>query len=111
MHGFKQVPNGPNQILKGKGFYISYVPPAHFREQRSCDASLANMLAGMATMMSGKKHSNDGAETALNADGKWMILKGDYRKDYAGLVKKGKKACIAFYLTQKDEAGSEWSTD
>ena len=89
-----------NQILKGKGYYISYnaFPP-------SGSFGLFDF-----TVLS----SDDGLpETALviPKDGgkEFLILKGDFRKDYES--KNGLEECIKFYLDNKKEHGSTWSTD
>jgi len=69
------------EILKGKGFHISY-----------------NGL------------TSEGAETAL-CKNEYLILLGDYREDFRPLVKKGYKACLAKFdeLVKNGAKKSPWS--
>lgn len=98
------IPTGNgNEILDGDGFFVSYNPnPAGGN-------SLCTMLGKLAAVTTG-----DGAfaiqqpETALVVDGKFMILNGDFRQDYEGLVPQGLEACKTFFKSQDDV--SVWST-
>jgi hypothetical protein len=83
---------GPNVLLEGEGFEISYNPGNYFG-------------------LSSFSRDTGGAETALMKDGKYFILNGDYRKDYEELVDKGFEACIKFYLAQHPTKRSSWSNE
>ena len=77
---------GTNEVMRGKGFYISYA------------------VAGSGPT---------GDETALvkvtKGASKFYILNGDWRKEYKPIIKKGYKACKAFFDAHKDEYLNTWS--
>lgn len=109
---FQQNPGSPNELLEGEGFYLSYNPghynPGHYGPK--------NLLGALAVALGGDPSMEIvTAETALcvqHPDGReWLILNGDFRKDYEGLVDQGLAACRAFYNSQKDEHKSPWSTE
>lgn len=52
----------------------------------------------------------DGEETALYADDIWMILTGDFRKEYLEAFP-NKKKCIAVYKKYKKKFRNNYSTD
>ena len=80
---------GPgNYILEGDGFYVSYAP----------DTS-GSFLA----------RSGDADETALCKDGTFLILKGDWRKQYEPLVDQGYEACVALFRANEAGHRSQWS--
>jgi len=83
-----------NQVLNYDKFFISYIRP------------------GAMAFMSLFNSDGGGEETALcikkNGDVKYLILNGDYRKQYEKLAPKGLKACKAFYEKNKHKASS-WS--
>ena len=73
-----------NTIIKGKNFWISYNP-----------------------------NTDCGKETALCQDKnpQYLILLGDYKKDYEELIPKGYKACSAKFneLLSNGAIKSKWS--
>ena len=94
-----------NEVLNGKGFYISY----------NSDTSTSKMGLGMflnklGGLMGGLE--DDGrAETALVKKGKknvFYILNGDFRKQYEKLFPSFNK-CLKFFMENK-ENWSKWST-
>lgn len=71
--------NTGNQVLKGDGFHISYNP-----------------------------RTDQGEETALCKNGKYLILLGDYREAYERLVPEGYAACLDYFRTHNGKH-SPWS--
>jgi hypothetical protein len=91
---WQETKNG-NLYLEGGDFYISY---------NSMNGTLVSEIPMFA--------SDEGSsETALCADGSFMILNGDFRAEYEVLVDCGFEACYAFYLNNKAKHGSSWSTE
>lgn len=87
------VNNSGNEVLDGDGFYISYQP---------------DTAAGpFGAFFSGNGETLD--ETALVKDGKFFILNGDWREQYAELVPNGWDACKSFFDKHADEHKSVWS--
>lgn len=80
------------------GVFISYNPKIH---SNAFDDFL--VLCGEAEDRSGKD------ETAIKVDDVWMILNGDFTKDY--LACESKEECINFYKNKKEEYRSDFSTD
>ena len=84
---------GNNLILRGKGFYISYNPVA--------GSSISSWAS-----------DNGSVETALvnkSAKHTYLILNGDFRKDYEKIISEGYRACKKFYESKKEEFDSSWS--
>lgn len=80
---------GGNEILRGDGFFISYN---------------AAPCVGLSFWS-----SDEGSpETALVVDGKYYILNGDFRNEYAAIVDEGRAACLKFFAGKPDLASS-WS--
>jgi len=81
-----------NQILDCGDFYISF---------RANTSDFGSIFTG----------DDDGAgETALCSNGgKYMILNGDFRKDYEKRVDKGFEECLKFYKSKKKKYSSVWS--
>lgn len=107
---FKRPPEGQtNEILDREQFYLSYQPSP--TGNRGPIGWFAVALTGDERLLNKKP------ETALcvyHPDGReWLILYGDFRKDYEGILASGGglAECIAFYLTQKDEHKCPWSTE
>lgn len=86
---------GSNQIIQGKDFYIS------FNSSPGGDISFF-------------KSDNASAETALcitrNSKTHFLILNGDFRKEYEKAIKNGLGACLNVYIRHKKENGSSWTT-
>ena len=80
-----------NEVLDGEDFLISY----NLRPWQG---------------VSFFKSDTGGAETALVKDNVFLILNGDYRKQYEELVPKGFEACKAFFDSQPVENVSSWTT-
>ena len=70
-----------NEILQGDGFYLSF-----------------NAYVG---------------ETALHIEqgGKWLILDGDFRKEYTEAFPHGLEACLEVYKAHREEFCSFWSVN
>lgn len=89
MTKFRKNPSGSNYLLEGEGFYISYN---------------SHPGGGINFFM-----ADDGRdETALciekeNGDRLWLILNGDFRKEYEERFPKGLDACIELYQKLKQE--------
>ena len=95
-----------NEIIQCEGYYISY--------RATKPDSPISMLCTMMMQIHNQPCAAEEykGETALKADDEpWLILQGDYRKEYAALASQGYDICKEFYLSQKDEARSDWSTD
>jgi len=91
------IKGGPfNQVLEGKGFFISYNPRP-------------------GQMFGGWVADDGGDETALVRTGKgrntYYILNGDFRKDYEKLINDGFVACKKFYDKKRKKFKSSWSTE
>lgn len=100
-----------NQVLNGVGFYISYNRNTAAGHLAGSLTNLANKVAPLAGLES---TFDDGEETALcikkGGDQEWLILKGDFRKEYE-LAFPSIKKCRAVYEKHKESARSQWSTD
>lgn len=105
-NGWKKMGAG-NYVLSGDGFFISYLPVKGRDPKIGIIDSIAALLMGRD--MARKE------ETALvkkNGDDRdYLILNGDYRKDYERLVPHGYDECKKFYDTKKVEHKSNWSHD
>lgn len=78
---------GPNYVLKGDGFHLSYNETAYIFGANYRD------------------------ETALIKDGNYYILNGDWREDYKKLLAQGFEACKKFFDKNNiGENASSWST-
>lgn len=99
---------GNNIALQGDGFYISYndatgqEDPLLYETSKSMDALLGVLLG---------QEVKRQEETAICFDDTFLILNGDFRKEYEKLVDKGLDACVEFYNKHKAELRSIWSTD
>jgi len=80
-----------NMILDGGDFYISFNP---------CPWAGTKMF----------ESDTDRGETALCKDGKFLILNGDFRKEYEGVFGEGYTACFAVYEQHRAEFDSSWTT-
>lgn len=82
---------GPgNSVVEGDGFYVSY----------ASDTS-KNIFA----------NDDDGEETALVKGNNFLILNGDYRKDYEPLIPQGYDVCLDFFKSKPKTARSDWSNE
>lgn len=91
-------PLGTNEVLEGKGFYISYNP--NTSDVCSSFTNFGNALGG---------NFKDGEETALCYDGSFYILEGDFRKEYASAFPKGLNECKKVFEKHKVTNRSNWS--
>lgn len=82
-----------NSMLSGEGFYVSYNP----------DPSSSELGAFMDW-----GSDNGGPETALVVDGVFLILNGDFRKEYE-IAHPDIEACRAVYEKHKGKHDSSWS--
>ena len=100
MTTFEKNPNGgTNYVLEGDGFYLSF-------------------NAAPCADMSFFRSDSGGSETALAVeDGKpdggtlWLILNGDFRKEYEEAFARGIEGCLAVYESHRSTKRSSWSTD
>ena len=98
---FEQNPHGgTNELIQGDGFYLSYQPN---RNPMGLSVFRADTEEG---------------ETALCVpDGRpdggtvWMILNGDFRREYEEAFAGGLPACVAVYESHRAERRSSWSSD
>ena len=101
-----------NQIIQGKGFYLSYNPSAGKR-------LFEEALAAIVSVISGEEYGSGVGETALHVDeydeylggSCWFILNGDFRDEYAAAFPGGLPAVLAVYAKHKAASRSNWSTD
>lgn len=97
-----------NQILKNGDFYISYNKDPQGSE-------MAEICGSILSLASGNSDFNESREeTALVKEGEkyqFLILNGDFRKDYEKLIDKGYKECKKFYNKNKKKYQSIWSSD
>jgi len=96
---WKKIGNNTNEILEDENFYISY----NRNTQTPIFCEIFNAFSG--------EEVTDGEETALNANNKWYILTGDFRKEYEAAFPQGLDACMKVYNRFKDEFRNNWSTD
>lgn len=80
-----------NEILRGDGFYISYMRPGALQH------------IPWAASEQGQ------AETALCVGDEFYILNGDFRKEYEAAFPGGLKSVLEVYEKNKDQC-SPWST-
>ena len=85
-----------NEVLEGDGFYISFLP------------NTRNFMGFESKLFAGDDKGQ--GETALVKDGTYLILNGDYRKEYEEAVPNGYEACRAVYESHQHKASS-WSED
>lgn len=107
---FERQPGARNEVLNGDGFYVSY----NARTGADGLSALIGLVA--ASMIGNDAMAEPAEETALCVDHpggrpEWLILNGDFRKDYEGIAPLGLSACLEFYRSQKDSAKSPWSTE
>lgn len=102
-----------NEILEGRGFFISYNPNTNL--SKSGLGKVYNLMGAQIGHITGITLEDDGrAETALvkknneTRPRKFYILNGDFRKEYSELVPKGFKTCYKFF-NSKSEFKSGWS--
>jgi len=82
-----------NFVLKGKGFAISYNPKPNSTPMiASMDSFLGSMLGG----------GVGSEETALIKNGKYYILDGDFRKEYAKVFLNGYTECKKIFTKNKE---------
>lgn len=99
-----------NEILEGKGFFISYNPNTNSDEV----GRLLNDTGVLIGLMNGVdlKKPEVAEETALvklDEQNVYYILDGDFRKQYTKLLPLGFKKCLEFYKS-KPKQQSNWST-
>lgn len=100
---WKKVAN--NCILQGKDFFISYNPNTGKGHMNGLLTDMGNAL-GNPIGVSFK----DGEETAVKGKkGEWMILEGDFRKEYLAAFPSYDKV-VAVYKKHKAKHNSSWST-
>ena len=91
-----------NEVLTGRNFHISYNPDSSKSHGTELLTMLGNVLGGDVT---------DGEETALCYKGRFDILEGDFRKEYAVAFPKGLTACKRVFKKHEEEHRSNWTTD
>ena len=85
-------------VARGKDFFVSYA-----------DIQANPVAMALSSIFSGGA-SQAHEETALiGKGGKYYILNGDFRDEYAPLVPKGWKACLAFFRSREPAFGSSWT--
>jgi len=89
--------NGNNYILHRNGYGISFNPDMGNDEIIKLAEMINNRL--LALIGEPPKKMREGAETALIKDGKFYILKGDFRSIYEKL--KTFDECYAFFKVNK----------
>lgn len=99
-----------NEILSGDGFFISYNKDTGVDHMGGLFASMGNAILGAA---GSEEELQDGEETAIvleEGDRTFLILEGDYRKEYEEAFPSLEK-CMAVYEKHKAKHQSNWSTD
>lgn len=91
-----------NEVLKGEGFAISYNPNTQAVPGMAEIQKLGELLSG------GQLPAKTPEETALIKDDQFLILNGDFRKEYEELLPKGYEACKEFYESRQT-LQSKWS--
>jgi len=87
-----------NEVLNFDWGYISYNP----------DTSTGNPMAGFFSMLGDSLGIDSEEETALVIDGKFKILKGDFRREYEKC--RNKEEALEIYNKNIDQK-SDWSTE
>lgn len=85
--------NGINSVLEVKDFYISFNGDT-------------NSMLGMSMF---DWDNNGSCETALCKGDSFLILNGDFRKEYEKVISKGYKACKEVFNKFKKKHKSSWS--
>lgn len=98
---------GDNRILTGKGFYISYLNPNKI--SNSLKTGILGTFDVMSELLGVKQYRR--IETALVKGDSFLILTGDFRKEYEKVLKKGYDACLKVYKSNKAKHRNNWSTD
>jgi len=92
MYQFKDNPHGTNQVMRlTKTSYVSFnTKPWRKYAFLSSD--------------------DGGSETALVIDGVFLILKGDWRKEYVEAANEDIASCVDVFLNNREHI-STWSTE
>jgi len=94
-----------NEVLAGDGFYISYNPSI---KANPFDSVLVGL--GEAESRVGLDETALCVEDSTNPMGRcFLILNGDFRKDYEEAFPLGKEACIAVYEKYREEYRSDFT--
>ena len=101
-----KITEAGNAILNGDEFYVSYLNP---ETQSEFAKEMDAVAGGLIQVVMGNRPERT-KETALCRDGSYLILKGDWRKDYEKIIDKGYGACKKFYDKKKDKYDSDWSS-
>lgn len=83
-----------NKIVHGEGFMVSY-------------NDFLNISGN--TLGSAMGSDNRSAETALCFDNTYLILNGDFRKEYEAVIDEGLDACKKVYEAHSETNNSSWS--
>jgi len=95
------IPQDKNDVLAGEGFHVSYIHRTGANTKAFTE--IFNQLG---------EEVKDGEETALYLEEEklWLILEGDFRKQYEKAFPKGIEACRAVY-NKNIKHRSNWSSD
>lgn len=99
-----------NLVLDYKDFYISYNPNTY---EASAMAMEKNVLSfDIEKLGNVLGHKSNGEETALccYTSGSFLILNGDFRKEYEEIGDNLEKA-ISFFRSKEAEFNSDWTVD
>lgn len=84
-----------NEILTGDGFYISYNPKPCF-DSNFIKSDGGQAETALCIRRSGKNH--------------WLILNGDFRREYEAAFLIGLGACLSVWTKYKETHASTWSS-
>lgn len=104
MTDWKKQPH--NEILQGENFYICFVSSISDVESEAPEFRTLGLMGGLLGLETKE------TETALKAEGgPWLILNGDFRKEYKEAFPLGYEACVAVYNRHKAQHRSDWASD
>ena len=103
---WEKVAGKNNEILQSDTFYVSYNPNTGASHMGLSD--LGNMIG--AAFLGEDQKLTDGEETALCYEGRFDILTGDFRKQYARALPEGLEACKEVFKKHEAKHKNNWTT-
>ena len=112
---FNPNPYGTNEVMNlTSNCFVSY-NPSPFDGRRPevvrsrLDEAMADILGPKLSLVFGSEGGCD--ETALNIDGEYLILNGDFREEYVQAANEDVALCLEVYKRNQEEHRSKWSSD
>lgn len=100
---WKKIRWAGNEVLSGKGFFISYQPFSKPTPEQE-------LMNGVGAILFGAPKNTPETALLIPAEESCLILEGDWRKEYAKAFPGGLQSVLAVY--QKNiKHRTKWSTD